>query len=338
MHISEFNFHLPDELIAQEPLESRSLSRVLVSTGSNESFVDSHFSELIDFLTEDDLLVFNDTRVMKARLKGAKDTGGEVEVMIDQILSSTRFKCLIRASRRPKIGQKIYIAIDVVFTVVTFAHGVFELESSVDIYDCLARYGATPLPPYIRRQPDDADADRYQTIYAKNPGAVAAPTAGLHFDQAMFEKLAQKYIKMAYLTLHVGVGTFKPVAEENVLDHNMHSERYIFPSDVATLVSETKAKGGRVCAVGTTSLRVLESVFNESGLKVGEGSTNLFITPGYTFKVVDCLITNFHLPKSTLFMLVSAFMGTDKMRRAYQHAIDQKYRFFSYGDAMFLIK
>ena len=338
MHISEFNFHLPDELIAQEPLESRSLSRVLVSTGSNESFVDSHFSELIDFLTEDDLLVFNDTRVMKARLKGAKDTGGEVEVMIDQILSSTRFKCLIRASRRPKIGQKIYIAIDVVFTVVTFAHGVFELESSVDIYDCLARYGATPLPPYIRRQPDDADADRYQTIYAKNPGAVAAPTAGLHFDQAMFEKLAQKNIKMAYLTLHVGVGTFKPVAEENVLDHNMHSERYIFPSDVATLVSETKAKGGRVCAVGTTSLRVLESVFNESGLKVGEGSTNLFITPGYTFKVVDCLITNFHLPKSTLFMLVSAFMGTDKMRRAYQHAIDQKYRFFSYGDAMFLIK
>ena len=338
MHISEFNFHLPDELIAQEPLESRSLSRVLVSTGSNESFVDSHFFELIDFLTEDDLLVFNDTRVMKARLKGAKDTGGEVEVMIDQILSSTRFKCLIRASRRPKIGQKIYIAIDVVFTVVTFAHGVFELESSVDIYDCLARYGATPLPPYIRRQPDDADADRYQTIYAKNPGAVAAPTAGLHFDQAMFEKLAQKNIKMAYLTLHVGVGTFKPVAVENVLDHNMHSERYIFPSDVATLVSETKAKGGRVCAVGTTSLRVLESVFNESGLKVGEGSTNLFITPGYTFKVVDCLITNFHLPKSTLFMLVSAFMGTDKMRRAYQHAIDQKYRFFSYGDAMFLIK
>ena len=338
MHISEFNFHLPDELIAQEPLESRSLSRVLVSTGSNESFVDSHFSELIDFLTEDDLLVFNDTRVMKARLKGAKDTGGEVEVMIDQILSSTRFKCLIRASRRPKIGQKIYIAIDVVFTVVTFAHGVFELESSVDIYDCLARYGDTPLPPYIRRQPDDADADRYQTIYAKNPGAVAAPTAGLHFDQAMFEKLAQKNIKMAYLTLHVGVGTFKPVAVENVLDHNMHSERYIFPSDVATLVSETKAKGGRVCAVGTTSLRVLESVFNESELKVGEGSTNLFITPGYTFKVVDCLITNFHLPKSTLFMLVSAFMGTDKMRRAYQHAIDQKYRFFSYGDAMFLIK
>ena len=338
MHISEFNFHLPDELIAQEPLEFRSLSRVLVSTGSNESFVDSYFSELIDFLTEDDLLVFNDTRVMKARLKGAKDTGGEVEVMIDQILSSTRFKCLIRASRRPKIGQKIYIAIDVVFTVVTFAHGVFELESSVDIYDCLARYGDTPLPPYIRRQPDDADADRYQTIYAKNPGAVAAPTAGLHFDQAMFEKLAQKNIKMAYLTLHVGVGTFKPVAVENVLDHNMHSERYIFPSDVATLVSETKAKGGRVCAVGTTSLRVLESVFNESGLKVGEGSTNLFITPGYTFKVVDCLITNFHLPKSTLFMLVSAFMGTDKMRRAYQHAIDQKYRFFSYGDAMFLIK
>ena len=338
MHISEFNFHLPDELIAQEPLESRSLSRVLVSTGSNESFVDSHFSELIDFLTEDDLLVFNDTRVMKARLKGAKYTGGEVEVMIDQILSSTRFKCLIRASRRPKIGQKIHIAIDVVFTVVRFAHGVFELESSADIYDCLARHGDTPLPPYIRRQPDAADADRYQTIYAKNPGAVAAPTAGLHFDQAMFEKLAQKNIKMAYLTLHVGVGTFKPVAVENVLDHNMHSERYVFPSDVATLVSETKAKGGRVCAVGTTSLRVLESVFNEIELRVGEGSTNLFITPGYTFKVVDCLITNFHLPKSTLFMLVSAFMGTDKMRRAYQHAIDQKYRFFSYGDAMFLIK
>ena len=164
------------------------------------------------------------------------------------------------------------------------------MESSADIYDCLARHGDTPLPPYIRRQPDAADADRYQTIYAKNPGAVAAPTAGLHFDQAMFEKLAQKNIKMAYLTLHVGVGTFKPVTVENVLDHNMHSERYVFPSDVATLVSETKAKGGRVCAVGTTSLRVLESVFNEIELRVGEGSTNLFITPGYTFKVVDCLI------------------------------------------------
>ncbi|MDA0237465.1 MAG: tRNA preQ1(34) S-adenosylmethionine ribosyltransferase-isomerase QueA [Proteobacteria bacterium] len=338
MHISQFNFNLPDELIAQEPLASRSLSRLLVSTESKETFDDAHFVDLIDFLTEDDLLVFNDTRVMRARLKGAKDTGGEVEVMIDQILSSTRFKCLIRASRRPKIGQNIHIASDTIFTVISFFDGVFELESSIDIYDCLARHGDIPLPPYIRRQPDESDLDRYQTVYAKNPGAVAAPTAGLHFDQDMLEKLAQKNIKMTYLTLHVGVGTFKPVAVENVLDHNMHSERYFFPSDAAAHVSETKAKGGRVCAVGTTSLRVLESVCNEGELRVGEGSTNLFITPGYAFKVVDCLITNFHLPKSTLFMLVSAFMGTDKMRRAYQHAIDEKYRFFSYGDAMLLVR
>ena len=338
MHISEFNFDLPDELIAQEPLESRSNSRLLVSTEDQETFDDAHFTDLLDFLTEDDLLVFNDTRVMKARLKGIKDTGGVVEVMIDQILSSTRFKCLIRASRRPKIGQNINIARDAIFTVVSFVDGVFELESSKDIYDCLSHYGDVPIPPYIRRQPDESDSERYQTVYAKNPGAVAAPTAGLHFDQGMFEKLAQKNIKMTYLTLHVGVGTFKPVAVENVLDHKMHSERYFFPSDAATLISETKAKGGRVCAVGTTSLRVLESVCNEGELLAGEGSTNLFITPGYAFKVVDCLITNFHLPKSTLFMLVSAFMGADKMKRAYQHAIDQKYRFFSYGDAMLLVK
>jgi S-adenosylmethionine:tRNA ribosyltransferase-isomerase len=224
------------------------------------------------------------------------------------------------------------------FKVTEFIDGVFEMESTVDIYDCLGRYGNTPLPPYIRRQPVDSDSERYQTIYAKNPGAVAAPTAGLHFDAAIFEKIKQKNIKIAYLTLHVGVGTFKPVTVENVLDHPMHFERYYFPSETAELISKAKERGRRICAVGTTSLRVLESIYNEDDVKIGEGSTSLFITPGYTFSVVDCLITNFHLPKSTLFMLVSAFMGTDKMKRAYQHAIDQKYRFFSYGDAMFLAK
>jgi S-adenosylmethionine:tRNA ribosyltransferase-isomerase len=224
------------------------------------------------------------------------------------------------------------------FKVTEFIDGVFEMESTVDIYDCLGRYGNTPLPPYIRRQPVDSDSERYQTIYAKNPGAVAAPTAGLHFDAAIFEKIKQKNIKIAYLTLHVGAGTFKPVTVENVLDHPMHFERYYFPSETAELISKAKERGGRICAVGTTSLRVLESIYNEDDVKIGEGSTSLFITPGYTFSVVDCLITNFHLPKSTLFMLVSAFMGTDKMKRAYQHAIDQKYRFFSYGDAMFLAK
>jgi S-adenosylmethionine:tRNA ribosyltransferase-isomerase len=338
MHISEFNFDLPDELIAQEPLEARSHSRLLVSTGEDNSFSDHQFSDVLDLLSEDDLLVFNDTRVVKARLKGVKDTGGEVEVMVDQILSPVRFKCLIRASRRPKVGQKIIISEDVLFKVTEFIDGVFEMESTVDIYDCLGRYGNTPLPPYIRRQPVDSDSERYQTIYAKNPGAVAAPTAGLHFDAAIFEKIKQNNIKIAYLTLHVGVGTFKPVTVENVLDHPMHFERYYFPSETAELISKAKERGGRICAVGTTSLRVLESIYNEDEVKIGEGSTSLFITPGYTFSVVDCLITNFHLPKSTLFMLVSAFMGTDKMKRAYQHAIDQKYRFFSYGDAMFLAK
>jgi S-adenosylmethionine:tRNA ribosyltransferase-isomerase len=337
MHISEFNFDLPDELIAQEPLEARSHSRLLVSTGEDNSFSDHQFSDVLDLLSEDDL-VFNDTRVVKARLKGVKDTGGEVEVMVDQILSPVRFKCLIRASRRPKVGQKIIISEDVLFKVTEFIDGVFEMESTVDIYDCLGRYGNTPLPPYIRRQPVDSDSERYQTIYAKNPGAVAAPTAGLHFDAAIFEKIKQNNIKIAYLTLHVGVGTFKPVTVENVLDHPMHFERYYFPSETAELISKAKERGGRICAVGTTSLRVLESIYNEDDVKIGEGSTSLFITPGYTFSVVDCLITNFHLPKSTLFMLVSAFMGTDKMKRAYQHAIDQKYRFFSYGDAMFLAK
>lgn len=338
MHISEFNFDLPDELIAQEPLAARSHSRLLVSTGENNFFSDHQFSDLIDLLSEDDLLVFNDTRVIKARLKGVKDTGGEVEVMIDQILSPVRFKCLIRASRRPKVGQEIRISEDVLFKVTEFIDGVFEMESTIDIYDCLDRYGNTPLPPYIRRQPVDSDSERYQTIYAKNPGAVAAPTAGLHFDPPIFEKIKQKNIKIAYLTLHVGVGTFKPVTVENVLDHAMHFERYYFPSETAELISKTKERGGRICAVGTTSLRVLESIYSENEVKIGEGATSLFITPGYAFNVVDCLITNFHLPKSTLFMLVSAFMGTDKMKRAYKHAIEQKYRFFSYGDAMFLAK
>ena len=338
MFISDFNFDLPDELIAQEPLAARSHSRLLVSTGENDIFSDRQFSDILDLLSEDDLLVFNDTRVVKARLRGTKDTGGEVEVMIDQILTPVRFKCLIRASRRPKVGQEIKISEEVTFTVITFDDGVFEMNSTMDIYECLNRYGDTPLPPYIRRQPVDTDADRYQTIYAKNPGAVAAPTAGLHFDGDIFEKIKQKNIKIAYLTLHVGVGTFKPVTVENVLDHSMHFERYYFPRATADLISKTKARGRRVCAVGTTSLRVLESIYSEDEVRIGDGSTSLFITPGFSFSVVDCLITNFHLPKSTLFMLVSAFMGTDKMKRAYQHAIEQKYRFFSYGDAMFLAK
>tara|TARA_E500000331_G_scaffold358643_1_gene428275 strand:+ start:1864 stop:2880 length:1017 start_codon:yes stop_codon:yes gene_type:complete len=338
MHISEFNFDLPDELIAQEPLLSRSHSRLLVSAGESDTFADRQFSDLLDLISEDDLLVFNDTRVVKARLKGTKDTGGEVEVMVDQILAPLRFKCLIRASRRPKVGQKIKISDEVSFTVSEFVDGIFEVESTVDIHECLSRYGNTPLPPYIRRQPVDSDSDRYQTIYAKNLGAVAAPTAGLHFDDAIFEKIKQRNIDVAYLTLHVGAGTFKPVTVENVLDHAMHFERYYFPSETAELISKTKERGGRICAIGTTSLRVLESIYSKDDVNIGEGSTNLFITPGYTFSVVDCLITNFHLPKSTLFMLVSAFMGIDKMKRAYQHAIDQKYRFFSYGDAMFLSK
>jgi S-adenosylmethionine:tRNA ribosyltransferase-isomerase len=338
MHISEFNFNLPEELIAQEPLEGRGDSRLLVSSGQTESFIDADFNNLIDYLSEGDLLIFNDTSVVKARLKGIKDTGGEVEVMIDQILSPTRFKCLIRASRRPKVNQKIYLSEEIIFSVIAFSDGVFELESSMNIYECLSRYGDTPLPPYIRRKSSQLDESRYQTIYASNPGAVAAPTAGLHFDTATFEKLKHKNISIAYLTLHVGVGTFKPVSVENILDHRMHSERYSLPTETVKLVAETKHRGGRVCAVGTTSLRVLESIYGDDQMGVREGSTNLFITPGYNFKVVDCLITNFHLPKSTLLMLVSAFMGIDKMRRAYQHAIDQRYRFFSYGDAMFLIK
>ena len=211
MHISEFNFDLPDELIAQEPLLSRSHSRLLVSAGESDTFADRQFSDLLDLISEDDLLVFNDTRVVKARLKGTKDTGGEVEVMVDQILAPLRFKCLIRASRRPKVGQKIKISDEVSFTVSEFVDGIFEVESTVDIHECLSRYGNTPLPPYIRRQPVDSDSDRYQTIYAKNLGAVAAPTAGLHFDDAIFEKIKQRNIDVAYLTLHVGAGTFKPV-------------------------------------------------------------------------------------------------------------------------------
>ena len=338
MKTSQFTFDLPEELIAQKPLDVRSSSRLLVVDRNATNYQDSVFSNLTSFLSEGDLLVFNDTRVINARLRGQKDTGGLVELMIDQIFDSQTARCLIKASRRPKIGQLITVAQDISFRVTSFADGVFEVECSSDIHDCLAKHGEIPLPPYIQRATSNEDVQRYQTTYAKNPGAVAAPTAGLHFEANIFDQLRLRRINTAYLTLHVGLGTFKPVSVDDISDHEMHYERFCFPEKTAEMISKTKQKGGRIIAVGTTSLRVLEAVYANDTIRVGEGKTNLFITPGYKFNIVDCLVTNFHLPRSTLFMLVSAFVGTDRIKSAYKHAISEKYRFFSYGDAMLLIR
>jgi S-adenosylmethionine:tRNA ribosyltransferase-isomerase len=338
MRLSDFDFELPKELIAQEPLRERSGSRLLRVCQSKSDFEDLTFTNLLDYLNPDDLLVFNDTRVIKARMSGVKASGGRVEIMADQILSPRSCKALLRSNHSVKIGQIIRVGDSVDFEVVANEDGMFELSSSEDLHLCFEKFGEVPLPPYIKRSVVNEDENRYQTVYAKDAGAVAAPTAGLHFDEKFLELLKSKGISFAFVTLHVGAGTFKPVKVENLEEHRMHFERYVVPSKSIEAITEAKRRGGRICAVGTTSLRALESACGKSGSSPEKlsGETNLFILPGYKFKVVDCLLTNFHLPKSTLMMLVSAFVGRERIMAAYKHAIENRYRFFSYGDAMFL--
>ncbi|MEK9770145.1 MAG: tRNA preQ1(34) S-adenosylmethionine ribosyltransferase-isomerase QueA [Betaproteobacteria bacterium] len=338
MRLSDFDFELPQELIAQAPLRERSASRLLRVCQSGSDFEDLGFINLLDYLNPNDLLVFNDTRVIKARMSGVKATGGRVEIMADQVLSNRSCKALLRSNHSVKIGQVIRVGDAVDFEVVAIEDGIFELLSSEDLDLCFEKFGEVPLPPYIKRSVVNEDEDRYQTIYAKDAGAVAAPTAGLHFDEKFLELIKAKGVSLAFVTLHVGAGTFKPVKVENVKEHRMHFERYVVPSKTIEAIADTKQRGGRICAVGTTSLRALESAFDKSTSDPEKltGDTNLFILPGYQFKVVDCLLTNFHLPKSTLMMLVSAFIGRERIMAAYKHAIEKRYRFFSYGDAMFL--
>jgi S-adenosylmethionine:tRNA ribosyltransferase-isomerase len=340
MQLSDFNYNLPPQLIAQHPLANRTDSRLLEVKADGDKaaqLIDRQFQDILNLINPGDLLVFNDTKVIPARLHGKKETGGNVELLIERISAENQAWVQIRASKAPKTGAIIHIhnKTGETFPVEMIAYDgrFYEVRFPQNVFSLLERFGELPLPPYIEHQPDAQDAKRYQTVVAKNPGAVAAPTAGLHFDEDILRRLAENGAAQATITLHVGAGTFTPVREEDLSKHQMHYEWYSIPSQTIEAIEETRRKGNRVIAVGTTSLRALEShALNQKS----SGETNLFITPGFTFKTVDCLLTNFHLPKSTLLMLVSAFAGIENIRNAYQHAIQKEYRFFSYGDAMFL--
>lgn len=336
MRAEEFDFDLPPELVAQFPPEERGAGRLLHLDGLKGAFSDHQFQDLPGFLREHDLLIFNDTRVIKARLQGVKDSGGKVEALVERVLTPTRALAMLRASHVPGPGQVLRFGDVVEARVLERQGGFFVLEFQRDVLEVLAQHGEVPLPPYIVRKPGSEDESRYQTVYARAPGAVAAPTAGLHFDQPMLRRLAQADVKSAFVTLHVGAGTFQPVRVDDLDQHEMHSERYWVPDATVDAVAEARRRGGRVLAIGTTSLRALESAAESGSLVAGERETRLFVRPGYRFRLVDRLLTNFHLPRSTLLMLVSAFAGSDNIRRAYLHAVQSRYRFFSYGDAMLI--
>jgi S-adenosylmethionine:tRNA ribosyltransferase-isomerase len=337
--LSDFDFDLPDERIAQAPLPNRSASRLLQLDG--DRITDRTFADIVDQLSAGDVLVMNNTRVLKARFFGQKESGGQVEVLVERVLDSRTVLAQVRASKSPKPGNRIRLADAFDVTTGERAGEFFTLhfpEQGGDVFELIEAHGRLPLPPYIAHDADEFDEQRYQTVYSKEPGAVAAPTAGLHFDQPLLDKLAAKGVTIAYVTLHVGAGTFQPVRVENLAEHNMHSEWYTIAQETVDKVKAAQAAGRDVVAVGTTSLRALESASQTGTLQAGSGDTRLFITPGYRFKTVTRLITNFHLPKSTLMMLVSAFAGYDEIRKAYAHAIASEYRFFSYGDAMLLTR
>jgi S-adenosylmethionine:tRNA ribosyltransferase-isomerase len=338
MQKSDFRFQLPEELIAQAPLPVRSASRLLVCQRHSFAAEDRQFSEIADYLQPGDLVVFNNTRVIPARLYGNKDSGGKVEILLERILDDNRFIAMLRCSKTPRPGQKIHIGNDRVLSYEGREGEFFLFRSDVGrLHELFVEHGHMPLPPYIQRKADSMDDERYQTIFAQNPGAVAAPTASLHFDQSIMDSLLEKGVNSAEITLHVGAGTYQPVRVDDLDHHEMHAESFILSAQTVKKIQQTKEAGGRVFAAGTTSLRALEAASVEGELKPMSGDTRLFITPGYQFNTVDGLITNFHLSESTLLMLVSAFAGIQEIRHIYQHAIDKKYRFFSYGDAMIIL-
>jgi S-adenosylmethionine:tRNA ribosyltransferase-isomerase len=345
--LDDFDFHLPPELIAQHPASERTSSRLLHVAG--KTLHDRRFADLPQLVESGDLLVFNDTRVIRARLFGYKESGGRIEVMIERILDRRRAVAQIRASKSPPAGTRIVLENALTLTVTgrcgeQSEFFAVELCGDGDLHALIEQYGRLPLPPYITHAAARDDETRYQTVFARHPGAVAAPTAGLHFDAALLARLAERGAELAWLTLHVGAGTFQPVRVNKLAEHRMHAERFAIPPATVDAIARTRARGGRVVAVGTTSLRALEAAAQEGELRgeprgelrAGAAETDIFITPGYRFRVVDRLITNFHLPKSTLLILVSAFAGTQTIRAAYRHAVAERYRFFSYGDAMLL--
>lgn len=329
MKLSSFDYKLPKELIAQYPLKERDLARMLVINRAKGIIEQRIFKDIADYLNPDDLLVLNDTKVLSCRLRGRRQTGGKLEVLLLKQKNGLTFDALIRPAR-VKLNEKIIFNNGAISARVT-ARG--EITFFTPDINTVYSHGEMPLPPYIKRDPEDLDRNYYQTIYAKNEGAVAAPTAGLHFTEELLQKIKSCGLNLAYITLHVGYGTFHPVKSEDITQHKIESEYFRINKEAEELINKTKAKNGRIFAVGTTSCRALESY--AQGIK--EGKTDLFIYPGYNFKLVDCLLTNFHLPRTTLFMLVCAFAGEKFIKKAYQEAIDKKYRFYSYGDAMLIV-
>lgn len=345
MLVSDFQFELPDELIARYPMPERSASRLLMLNGNTGETRHGHFIDVLDLLQPGDLLVFNNTRVIPARMFGQKASGGKLEILIERILDEHSVLAHVRASKAPKPGTLILLDKGFSAEMVARHDALFELHfaGDVPVLDILNQIGHMPLPPYIDRPDENSDKERYQTVYNQRPGAVAAPTAGLHFDEKLLAALREKGVDFAFVTLHVGAGTFQPVRVERLEDHQMHSEYAEVSAEVIAKINATRERGGRVVAVGTTSVRSLETAAQVS-LKAGEplspffGDTSIFIYPGYQYQLVDALITNFHLPGSTLIMLVSAFAGYEHVMNAYQEAVTSGYRFFSYGDAMFITR
>ena len=340
MRLDDFDYALPQELIAQHPAGERGGSRLLHLDGTSAALADRQFRDIVELIAPGDVVVLNDTRVIKARLIGKKKSGGRVEVMVERVLGGGEVLAQIGANHPTRVGGTLVFPGDTEATVLGREREFFRLrfEGCADALALLERHGAVPLPLYIARAAGANDAERYQTVYAREPGAVAAPTAGLHFDGATLEALRSRGVGVAHLTLHVGAGTFQPVRVADLSQHEMHGEWYRLPPETVEAIARAKARGGRVLAIGTTTMRALESAAAGGDLKSGSAETRLFVLPGYRFRVVDRLLTNFHLPKSTLLMLVSAFGGMDNVRRAYRHAIERRYRFYSYGDAMLIEK
>ncbi|WP_145249691.1 tRNA preQ1(34) S-adenosylmethionine ribosyltransferase-isomerase QueA [Pseudomonas oryzihabitans] len=338
MHVADFHFDLPESLIARHPLAERRGSRLLVLDGPSGELSHRHFADLLGYLRPGDLMVFNDTRVIPARLFGQKASGGKLEILVERVLDEERVLAHVRSSKSPKPGSRILIDGGAEAEMVARHEALFELKFAEPVLPLLERVGHMPLPPYIDRPDEAEDRERYQTVYARNAGAVAAPTAGLHFDEPLLEAIRAKGVATAFVTLHVGAGTFQPVRVERIEDHHMHREWLQVDQAVVDAVTACRARGGRVIAVGTTSVRSLESAARDGELKAFAGETDIFLYPGRPFHVVDALVTNFHLPESTLLMLVSAFAGYRETMAAYATAVAEGYRFFSYGDAMFITR
>ena len=336
MLLADFDYDLPNELIATHPTDVRQASRLLSVDGTGGKFTDLQFRNLPSLLRPNDLLVFNDTRVIRARLRGKKSTGGKVEILIERIVSDDEALALVKASKIPKPGSRIDLPGECTATVLDREQDLFSLRFSTPVGPYLEQYGDVPLPPYLGREAESADDERYQTVYARHDGAVAAPTAGLHFDDAMLAAINAVGAGSCFVTLHVGAGTFQSLRHDQVEKNSLHAERIQVSESVCEAIEESRKKGGRVIAVGTTSVRALETAAADGALHSCSGETELFILPGYKFRVVDAMLTNFHLPQSSLLMLVSAFIGRSRILSAYSHAVREKYRFFSYGDAMFI--